>query len=408
MHYLNTSSRVRNTHSQENSSSNQNEALNMSQPNNRRLISLSNQLNQDENFLNNNYYFFNNNFEDRLNEVQNCILNLLTTERKKIKDSQDNVDKMKNDFYKFKKKELEKLNQEKNDLKFLFKLSNGAQENDILELNIGGTHQITTTRGTLIKYKNSALAVFFSGVYPLPKINNKIFIDREGETFINLVNFLRTGKFPIVKTKEDEIKFLDELNFWKINIQEIKMFSKNFEFDSEWCAPTLNLTENNKILKKSGMQHGVVFCKPCLDEFCPYIEFKVKIITTFKEKSQLFIGLVDKTKYKLENLSSKLWRDSPSAYYWDVWCSSLIKTNENGGTVVNMKGYGCVCMENDTILGIKFDHVKRTISFYKNGINHGVAFRNVPAGLTPALDVWFGEGQIEIQNNVNFEDKTFL
>ena len=73
-----------------------------------------------------------------------------------------------------------------------------------------------------------------------------------------------------------------------------------------------------------------------------------------------------------------------------------------------MKGYGCVCMENDTILGIKFDHVKRTISFYKNGINHGVAFRNVPAGLTPALDVWFGEGQIEIQNNVNFEDKTFL
>lgn len=152
----------------------------------------------------------------------------------------------------------------------------------------------------------------------------------------------------------------------------------------------------------------MVFCKPILDEYNPYIEFKIKIKITYKEKSQLFIGLVDKTKYKLSNLSSKLWRDSPSAYYWDVWCTSLIKTNENGYQVGNAKGYGCICLDNETTLGIKYDHVRRTVSFYKNGINHGIAFRNVPTGLTPAVDVWFEEGQVEIQNNNDFKERIFL
>ena len=118
--------------------------------------------------------------------------------------------------------------------------------------------------------------------------------------------------------------------------------------------------------------------------------------------------MVDKSKYKLSNLSSKLWRDSPSSYYWDVWNSTLIKTNENGARVGDMKGYGCTYTEKEITLGIKFDHVKRTVSFYKNGINHGIAFRNVPSGLTPSIDVWFQEGSIELQNNINFEEKTFL
>lgn len=189
--------------------------------NNNQINQSNNDINQNNiNNNNDNDSFFNNNFEGKLTQAHNSILTLLNNERKKIKDSQEAVEKMRTDYNKYKKKELEKLDKEKNELKFLYKLYNGAQESDILELNIGGTHQITTTRGTLIKYKNSALAVFFSGLHPLPMIGDKIFIDREGEQFINLVNFLRTGKFPIVKDKEEENKFNDELEFWKINIQE--------------------------------------------------------------------------------------------------------------------------------------------------------------------------------------------
>jgi len=425
LQYLNSAQRNISLRNQENSSTNnQNDGFNINLShslNNPRFISFDN----NNNIINNNIiqeneinqnninnengdFFFNNNFENKLTQAHNGILNLINEERKKIKESQETVEKLRADYIKCKRKELEKLEKEKNELKHLFKLYNGVSENDILELNIGGTHEITTTRATLTKYKNSALAVFFSGQSPPPMLGDKIFIDRDGEQFINLVNFLRTGKFPIMKNKEDENKFKDELNFWKISVQEKKIFAKHFEFDPEWCAPTLNLTENNLILKKNNPNHGVVFCKSYLDEYNPYIQFKVKINIAYKEKSQLFIGLVNKSKYKLANLSSKLWRDSPSSYYWDIWGSTLIKTNENGARVGDMKGYGCIYTDKEVILGIKFDSVKRTISFYKNGIDHGIAFRNVPSGLTPSIDVWFQEGTIEIQNNINFEEKTYL
>ena len=84
----------------------------------------------------------------------------------------------------------------------------------------------------------------------MPKFGDKIFIDRDGEQFVNLVNFLRTGKFPILKNREEEIKFNDELNFWKTSVHEKKIFVKHFKFDLDWCAPTLNLSEDNLILKK--------------------------------------------------------------------------------------------------------------------------------------------------------------
>lgn len=36
------------------------------------------------------------------------------------------------------------------------------------------------------------------------------------------------------------------------------------------------------------------------------------------------------------------------------------------------------------------------MSFYKNGINQGIAFRNVPANLNPSIDLWFVFGCAEI------------
>ena len=43
------------------------------------------------------------------------------------------------------------------------------KETDIIELNIGGTTEITTTRGTLLKYQNSVLSLCFNGTIKLPK-----------------------------------------------------------------------------------------------------------------------------------------------------------------------------------------------------------------------------------------------
>ena len=96
--------------------------------NNPRLMNLennniinNNQINLNENEINpnninnnDNDFFFNNNFEGRLTQAHNNILTLLSNERKKIKDSQESVDKMRSDYNKYKKKELEKLDKEKN------------------------------------------------------------------------------------------------------------------------------------------------------------------------------------------------------------------------------------------------------------------------------------------------------
>ena len=57
---------------------------------------------------------------------------------------------------------------------------------------------------------------------------------------------------------------------------------------------------------------------------------------------------------------------------------------------------------------MKYDHISRSINFFKNGINLGVAFRNVPSGLTPSLDLWFEVGSVEIIQNASCEEKIFL
>ena len=40
---------------------------------------------------------------------------------------------------------------------------------------------------------------------------------------------------------------------------------------------------------------------------------------------------------------STFWKDSPSSYYWDVWNTKLIKTDDNGSQIGSIGGYGCQC-----------------------------------------------------------------
>jgi hypothetical protein len=57
---------------------------------------------------------------------------------------------------------------------------------------------------------------------------------------------------------------------------------------------------------------------------------------------------------------------------------------------------------------MKYNYVDRTISFYKNGINQGVAFSNISSGLSPSLDIWFESGSVEIINNSNTLERIYL
>jgi hypothetical protein len=66
------------------------------------------------------------------------------------------------------------------------------------------------------------------------------------------------------------------------------------------------------------------------------------------------------------------------------------------------------CEEYETKISIKYDVKSRSVSFYKNGLNQGVAFKNVPANLYPSLDIWFESGSVEIMKVNSFQEKIFL
>lgn len=60
----------------------------------------------------------------------------------------------------------------------------------------------------------------FSGRHEIPKHNGRLFIDRQGEAFVNMINYLRNGKYPVFRDKNEEINFFEELTFWQIPIYE--------------------------------------------------------------------------------------------------------------------------------------------------------------------------------------------
>lgn len=143
----------------------------------------------------------------------------------------------------------------------------------------------------------------------------------------------------------------------------------------------------------------------------PYIEFKVDIKIPSCGSSHLFLGFLNKKNYQIENLTSSFWKDSPSSYYWDVWSNKLIKTDENGNQIGTVSSYGCLCdydIDSCTSLGIQYNPDKKTVCFYKNGINQGIAFKNVPSGLNVSLDLWFEYGSIEIVKAISPSNSNYI
>jgi hypothetical protein len=61
----------------------------------------------------------------------------------------------------------------------------------MFDLNIGGTLELTTTRDVLCSDKGSSLEKMFNGKHEHKKVDGKVFLDRDGETFRHLLNYLR-------------------------------------------------------------------------------------------------------------------------------------------------------------------------------------------------------------------------
>lgn len=66
---------------------------------------------------------------------------------------------------------------------------------------------------------DSLLAKMFSEMHELKKIDDEVFLDRDGRTFETLVNYLRNDRkvFPEFSDKNQENHFFKELHFWGID-----------------------------------------------------------------------------------------------------------------------------------------------------------------------------------------------
>ena len=94
-------------------------------------------------------------------------------------------------------------------------------DGQVVDLNIGGTHQMTCSIDVLISDKGSDLEKLFSGNFKHKIIDGKVFLDRDGEVFKQVINYLRNGRkqIPVFSDKYDENMFHKELKFWKIGAQ---------------------------------------------------------------------------------------------------------------------------------------------------------------------------------------------
>lgn len=78
------------------------------------------------------------------------------------------------------------------------------------------------------------------------------------------------------------------------------------QFDDQWCASTLRLEREGRIVTKQNPNHGIVFLKTPLTEANPYVSFKVTINAHSRGRSNLFVGLVDRVEYTPEHLGNQI------------------------------------------------------------------------------------------------------
>ena len=96
-----------------------------------------------------------------------------------------------------------------------------AYDSDIIKLNIGGKTHLACEKKLLTSVPESTLATLFSEMHELKKIDDEVFLDRNGKTFETVVDYLRNDRkvFPEFDDKNDENYFFKELHYWNLDAE---------------------------------------------------------------------------------------------------------------------------------------------------------------------------------------------
>lgn len=117
---------------------------------------------------------------------------------------------------------MEVVKREESKIKERESLKDG-NSSEIIQLMVGGNHQLTTTLQVLCQDPASKLAwQFTEGKKDLKILNGHHFLDRDGKTFEALLNYLRNDRqqIPKFETKTEDDLFHNEVKFWGIGLRE--------------------------------------------------------------------------------------------------------------------------------------------------------------------------------------------
>lgn len=168
-----------------------------------------------------------NNFAEQLKKLQDDFVNKQMGEIIKVYKTLEENQKRIQEFHKSKTNALgrvrEELLKEKQTWETAKKQLTKASRPDteVVKLNIGGTHDAQIMIATLNAEKDSFLGkMFMSGdqYKPLVQEDGRIFMDRDGEAFLAVVNYLRDVKktLPEFRGMRERRMFFKELDYWQI------------------------------------------------------------------------------------------------------------------------------------------------------------------------------------------------
>ena len=340
-----------------------------------------------------------------LNSVINNEKNELIADLTAFGNNIKNLKKFKNDYtqqYKKKKSELENSYKSK----FLNGFIDRFSEDKTIEIEFSDNKIIKCDLKDIIKYPYSKLSLYFTNLEKIPKRNNRIFLDRNHETFLEVLDFIKTEKIPNFSKKIKRKNFLDELNYWgislKVDNKELLIFDKNY------CPNYFFLNKNNNILQKKNQYSGIVLIKRQLSFNNPYFEFYISIKNLYSN-NKIYLALIESNKFKQKYTLSSFNKNVPFVFLWDIFGNKIFRINGEKikSTDLN-KSCKCYLNYQVTKFGLKYNHMENSLELYRNDINLGVEVKNIQPYLTPAIEINTEECKIQLLDNNVQQGKIFI
>ena len=151
-------------------------------------------------------------FEEKADKYEK-VQDQLTTNLEFFEQFYVAMQKKLNDKFYLIQKERDDWELEKEEIQKMHKI-----DSEIISLNVGGRAHIHTAKDVLTSVEGSKLAALFSEMHELKRVDDEVFLDRDGSTFETLVNYLRNERkiFPEFTEKNAENMFFKELQYWGI------------------------------------------------------------------------------------------------------------------------------------------------------------------------------------------------